>query len=58
MPAARAFGSGPLVDHVFLKPDGWDLQLNRLINDFVHKLRPPENIDELDFLRHFAWDLE
>ena len=40
------------VDHGFLHPDGRYLQPDRLIDNFFHELRPPENINDIDFLRN------
>src|ERR1700722_4260815 len=48
---ARLFG-GRFVDHVFLHPNGWDFQLDRLIDNFFHKFRTPEDIHDVDLLRH------
>jgi hypothetical protein len=52
IPALRAFCAAFLVDHILLHPDGWNLQLNRLIHNFFHELRPPENIHDVDLFRH------
>src|ERR1700732_754805 len=41
------------LDYALLHPDRWNLQLNRLIDNFFHELRPPENVYDIDLLRHF-----
>src|SRR5580704_7768971 len=48
---ARLLG-GLLVNHIFLHPDRWDFQLNRLIHNFLNKLRPPKDVHNVDFIRH------
>jgi hypothetical protein len=39
------------VDHAFLQPDRGDLQLDRLLHDLIHILRPPEHIHQIDLLQ-------
>src|SRR5271156_5051562 len=46
------FFSGLLVNYVLLHPDRWNLQLDRLVHNFFHELRPPENVHNIDLLRH------
>src|SRR5271169_4787200 len=46
------FFSSLLVNHVFLHPDRWNLQLNRLVHNLFYELRPPKNIHNVDLLRH------
>jgi len=46
------FLRGILVNHIFLHPDCRHFQLDRLIHNLLHKLRPPENIHDVDLLRH------
>src|SRR6202050_1967681 len=48
---ARFLG-GLLVDHILLHPDRRNFQLNRLIDSFFHELRPAENVDDVNLLRH------
>src|ERR1700733_4224726 len=48
---ARLF-SRLLVNHIFLHPDRRNLQLKGLVHDRFHELWPPENIHDVDLLRH------
>src|SRR6266851_6793911 len=41
-----------LVNHVFLHPDRRNSQLNGLIHNFFHELRPAKNVHDVDLLRY------
>ena len=40
-----------LVNYTFLHPDGWDPELDRLIDNFFDEFRASKNIYDIDFLR-------
>jgi len=44
------FLSGFFVDDFFLHPDGWNFQLDRLIDDLFDELGTAEDIDDVDLL--------
>ena len=52
-PFRRAF-----IDHIFLEPDRRNLKLNCLLHNLIHKLRPPENIHQVDLLRQVSGHVE
>ena len=39
-----------LVDHVFLHPDGGNLESNGLIDDWLNEFGPPKDVDDIDLL--------
>jgi len=54
----RFFG-GAFVDHVFLQPDCRNFQMDGVLSTISStKLRPAEDIDQVDLLRQFARQIE
>src|SRR5579862_9830019 len=43
---------GLLVNYIFLHPNGWHFELDRLIDNFPHKFRTAKNIDDVDLPRN------
>src|SRR6266567_3632206 len=49
---STCFFCGFFVDHLFLHPDCRDFQLDGLVDNLFHELGPPEDVHDIDRMRH------